>query len=93
MANQTINKSPTILNMVSNFTKTMIQFVKSGLAIVGENEFQRRLTICRGCNLWDEAGRHGLGKCFHKKCGCTKIKHWLETSDCPIKKWDTGRVS
>jgi hypothetical protein len=46
-----------------------------------------RLSICERCHLWQPDARMGMGKCTHKSCGCTKIKHKLVTESCPLGKW------
>ena len=80
-------RQPTISDMVINFSRAVFGFVKSGCKVVSEDEFKRRLEICRSCDLWDETARRGMGKCKHFKCGCTKVKHWMEISKCPLGKW------
>jgi len=79
--------NPSISQMISNFTSAMANWAKGGFKIVSQEEFTRRLEICRKCDAWNEQARGGLGKCNHVKCGCTKLKHWLETSKCPDGKW------
>ena len=78
---------PTVLQMSFNLTKAVAGWVRSGLKIASQEKFDARLEICRGCDLWDEKARMGLGFCKHPHCGCTKAKHWLESSVCPDKKW------
>ena len=61
----------------------------TGKAIrVEEEELQYRLSVCRSCDLWDEGGNVGLGKCNHPGCGCTRMKHGFATERCPLKKWN-----
>lgn len=80
-------KEPTVAEMVSNFAGALSRWVKAGAPIVPEEEFQRRLAVCRGCEHWIEAARLGLGKCNAPGCGCTKGKLWFQTETCPLKKW------
>ncbi len=56
--------------------------------LVSKDEIDYRLSVCRSCDLWDENGNVGLGKCNHEKCGCTKLKQGLATEKCPINKWN-----
>lgn len=79
------SNSISIKAMLSNFITESVKLAKSGFKLTSEEEFHRRLEICRKCSFWDEAARNGLGKC--RKCGCTKLKHWYSTSHCPIKLW------
>lgn len=47
-----------------------------------EDEFQRRMDICRSCEFF----RVKTETC--RKCGCfMKLKTKLERSHCPINKW------
>lgn len=54
---------------------------------VSDEERDRRLAICRECDLWNEGGNVGLGECKHPGCGCTRFKHGLATETCPAGKW------
>jgi hypothetical protein len=77
-----------ISQLAVNFTTEMLRFAKGGFKIVSEAEFRRRLAVCRSktCGYrFDENANGGAGKCT--KCGCTKLKHWLATSRCPVGKW------
>lgn len=49
---------------------------------ISEEEFDRRMQICRECPFFNKR------KEVCKKCGCfMKIKTRLENSHCPIGKW------
>lgn len=54
---------------------------------VSEEDRDRRLSICRACEYWNEGGNIGLGECTHAGCGCTRFKHGLATETCPLKRW------
>jgi len=82
------NPGPTIRQMAGNFTKALLWWAAKGFLITTEQHFWIRLHICRKCGDWDEKARKGLGKCNHKKCGCTKLKLWMRTEKCPAGKWD-----
>jgi hypothetical protein len=55
--------------------------------LVTEDEYAARAGACEGCPHWDGAARAGLGKCNAPNCGCTKLKRWLATETCPLRKW------
>lgn len=55
---------------------------------VSPEERDRRLSICRACEYWNEGGNVGLGECKHSGCGCTRFKHGLATETCPAGKWN-----
>ena len=49
---------------------------------VDDTEYERRMKICRACNLYD----HEQNRC--KKCGCKlKGKARFKAGKCPIQKW------
>ena len=47
-----------------------------------------RQSICEACEYWQPDGNLGLGKCSHKRCGCTKFKLQLATERCPDGLWE-----
>ena len=55
--------------------------------LVTEAEYAARWWCCESCPHWDGAARAGLGKCNAPNCGCTKLKRWLATETCPLRKW------
>jgi hypothetical protein len=73
---------PTIAQMLENFYLAMCAWRASGFAVVSEQVFLERLAICRAdLENWDESGF--WPKC--KVCGCSVLKLWLATSECPLK--------
>jgi len=54
---------------------------------VSEEEKNKRLSICRACEYWNERGNIGLGECKHPQCGCTRFKQGLATESCPKGLW------
>lgn len=76
----------TFAESVEHFSKAMVVWARKGFPVVSKAVFIERLAICRqDKENWDERGNLGFGKC--KLCGCTMGKHWLATSECPIKLW------
>lgn len=78
---------PTAFDMAKNFAGSMAKWAKAGFTTVEKSEYENRIGICQGCEFWDGSARGGLGKCNHKQCGCSRLKHWLATEKCPIGKW------
>ena len=78
---------PTVLEMAANFGTAMLRWIGAGFPVVEQEQFDARLCGCRGCDLWDESARAGLGKCNHPTCGCSNVKLWLATEKCPLGKW------
>jgi len=73
---------PTVLELAGNFGAAMSKWFAAGMPVVSEAEYQRRTSICDGCNYWDPWARLGLGKCKAPGCGCTSLKRWLATERC-----------
>lgn len=82
-----VEPDPTVPNLLKNFTKAMGRWVEKGFPVVSRAEYRRRIAVCRACDLWDERGYGGLGRCNHGECRCTRLKHWLETEKCPLNLW------
>jgi hypothetical protein len=78
-------KSPGTFDMAKNALGAAKRFVKSGFAMVPDEEFNRRSAICKPCEFWDATARMGMGKCL--KCGCTSTKLRMATEKCPLDKW------
>ena len=78
-------KSPNTFDMAKNALGAAKRFVKSGFAMVSDDEFNRRSEICKPCEFWDAMARMGMGKCL--KCGCTSTKLRMATEKCPLDKW------
>lgn len=78
---------PKISDLLFNFSNAITKWSSAGFPISNENEFMDRYKICSNCEFWDASARFNLGKCKHKKCGCTKFKIWMKTEKCPMGKW------
>ena len=66
----------------------VVQAVAAGKPVLVSAEVNaERAKVCAGCPLWDAQARGGLGKCNHRKCGCTALKAGLATERCPLHKW------
>ncbi len=83
-------KEPSPLELVSNFSTAMTVWVKAGAPVVSEEVYRERAAICDGCEYWQPEARLGLGKCSAPGCGCTKLKRWLATESCPLRKWNVA---
>ena len=83
----TVTKKQKVANAAKAAVRIVKQAAQGGPIFVEEQEKQRRLAICRGCEYWNEGGNVGLGECKHPGCGCTRFKQGLATESCPIDKW------
>ena len=74
---------PSAMEQGKTFAKSMVKEAShkaKGGKSVSEEEYNRRLSICHSCPLYDN------GRC--RKCGCfMKLKAKLATASCPKKKW------
>ena len=80
-------EEPSPVELAANFATAVTKWVEAGFPVVSAEVFRRRSLACDSCEYWDGAARFGLGKCTHKKCGCTRMKRWLATEKCPLGKW------
>jgi hypothetical protein len=80
-------QEPTATELAANFSSALARWSAAGFPVVSREIYDDRAAICAPCEFWDGAARLGLGKCRHKKCGCTKMKRWLATEKCPLGKW------
>lgn len=79
------HQSPSLMQKASSLGKSMIQWAGNKFIRVDDVVYNKRLSICRGCDSWIEDGNIGFGKC--KVCGCGRGKLWLAHEKCPIGKW------
>lgn len=79
-------RRPSLLELANNFTSATAEWAASGFPIASEDEFVRRHKVCGECEFWDSNAFQGVGRCGI--CGCSGFKLWLETSNCPIGKWE-----
>jgi hypothetical protein len=80
--------SPSIIEQSKSFTGSMADWAKSKFELVDNDTFLNRLSICKGCEFWNEMGFGKTGKC--EKCGCsTQAKLRLPNEKCPLEpsKW------
>lgn len=75
----------TMPEMMKNLGQAAILYATDGFKNCTKEQHDQRLDICKSCELWDASGYMGLGKC--KKCGCSGMKLWVASSQCPIGKW------
>ncbi len=55
--------------------------------VVVQSAFDARLSICRACDLWNEAGRAGRGSCASVRASCACRRLWVAGERCPDGKW------
>lgn len=82
---------PTPLELATNFAGAMAEVAKGFFAgeslLTTEAQYKARMATCEACPLWDGKARMGAGKCRHKNCGCSRLKAYLLSQKCPLKKW------
>jgi len=87
-------REPTIGEMRGNFTTAMKDWIKAGYPISSLELADQRHAACERCPFWNARARKipftatFLGKCMHKKCGCSKLKFFIQTSKCPEGRWN-----
>jgi len=69
-----------ITQMLSNFKKELVEYVKQGAPNVTADQYKQRLLKCNSCEHLKNK-RCGL-------CGCVvEVKAKWATSDCPDNRW------
>jgi len=68
---------------LSNLKNSLQDWKNAGFPVASDELINQRREICGKCEFWTGY------TC--KKCGCTGLKWWLETSKCPIDKWPARR--
>jgi hypothetical protein len=78
---------PKLSDSIDNLFQAIGRWSKSGFAVASSETIEKRKEACEACPYWDSSARLGLGICKHAKCGCTKLKWWLQTETCPDNRW------
>jgi hypothetical protein len=75
-----VGEPPPLPDLMRNFYHGMKDWAQDGFKTEDEEETNRRLNICQGCEKFKE------GRCM--LCGCfMKLKAKLSTGSCPARKW------
>jgi hypothetical protein len=77
-----------IVDKAKSFAKAMARWAASGFVVVSEDEYNRRMEICKACEYW--GGERSLGNVHCKACGCSRLKLYLGSKgskSCPKMKW------
>jgi hypothetical protein len=86
-----IPPEPSLLQEAGNLSTALAAWTRAGFPVASLDQVILRRQACEACPLWDPRARGGLGKCKSPRCGCTKLKWWLATSQCPEKRWPAHR--
>tara|TARA_B100000282_G_C31707757_1_gene479558 strand:- start:628 stop:975 length:348 start_codon:yes stop_codon:yes gene_type:complete len=74
-------------DLANNLSKALVEWQRAGRPVVTSEQWNKRLSICRGCEYWQELKQTKVARCL--KCGCSSGKLLLSTSKCPLNppKW------
>lgn len=77
------------VGMAKNLAKSLVEWQRAGRPVVSKEQWNKRISICRGCEFWQEVGESQIARC--RKCGCSSGKLLLSTSRCPLNppKWNS----
>jgi hypothetical protein len=81
----TDTEPPSPAEMARQFTRAAFQWTRNGFPIVSAEQYAERLSTCQACDRWNGEAVFGLGRCG--KCGCTGLKLYASTENCPLGKW------
>ena len=76
---------PTLAEKMDNLTLSLLNYARSGFKVTEPDKATARLDICIECNYY--SGQRGLLKIMCRKCGCSGLKLFMDSSICPLKKW------
>ena len=76
-------------DLANNLSKALVEWQRAGRPVVSSEQWNKRLSICRGCEFWQEIKQTKVARCL--KCGCSSGKLLLSTSKCPLNppKWSS----
>lgn len=76
-------KAPSLMDMMKNFAKDVIEYAKEGAPHVTKSQYNERLKVCGACPHLDR----DTMRC--KQCGCV-VEHKAKwgTTTCPKNRWD-----
>ena len=78
--------SVAIYNTVKNLKAKLKKIPVNQARSTNENEYQKRLELCKGCEYFKIEAFAGTGQCL--KCGCSiKYKLNIANEKCPVGKW------
>ena len=60
--NEQDNKSTGIFNLAKNLSNSLIQWNRAGRPVVNNEQWNKRLTICRQCQYWEEIGNSQIAR-------------------------------
>jgi len=73
-----VTRGPSLMTMATNLAGTAL----SAVVFVSEETYNKRMSICEGCEFLDKS----IYRCL--KCGCMmKAKARVEVAKCPLQKW------
>ena len=71
-----------VFTLAKNLGTSVVGHVIDGFKQVTEEEFNKRIDICKGCDQYNS----GQNRCNH--CGCfLKVKASWNSEKCPLGKW------
>ena len=76
-----------LLTKAGRLRREMVTWAKLGFPTVPRAVRKARMAICLACEYFDPKGNLGFGECRVKGCGCTNLRTFLATYDCPKRKW------
>lgn len=80
--------APSVMDKIKGVVSAAVNYVAQGLPNLPDEEFEKRMDICRSCSSYDgEANKCTL-------CGCfLEIKARAGSSECPLGLWPVYKTS
>lgn len=76
---------PSLPELIVRAGRALIRFARSGFPLVTPQQLVERRNVCEECSFWQGESSFGLGRCG--SCGCTGLKLYAASENCPQKKW------
>lgn len=76
-------ENASLLTKAKRLREELIKWAAKGAKRVPREVRKARLEQCKACEYYRPNGNLGLGECSHRGCGCTRVRLFLATAQCP----------
>lgn len=77
--------APTLASRAKLAAQALVRFADRGFKMVTPEQLAERQEICETCHHWSPAAVLGVAGCG--ACGCTGLKLYAASENCPAEKW------
>lgn len=73
---------PTVKDRLGMFMRAIVEWVGTGAKVTTHEQFEERLAQCKACQYYN--GSSSITTIACRKCGCSKLKLFLASEQCPL---------